>query len=399
MSTPEDLDARLLELLDGQPASVIEGVKNSLAKEEAARIIRELRSTGVEMPALWALDEFLEEEDPEETYRIDPIMLMEADVLLVAQKKIGKSTLVANFIRAIVDEEDFLGRLAVTPLSEGKTIVHFDNELGAVNLRRWLREQQIINTHRVHVSDMRGKLGAFDIMNPVVRSEWAERIRAVNGQVIIFDCLRPALDALGMSEDKEASRFAQALTALKIEAGASDLLLIHHAGHDGSRARGDSALSAWCTDEWKMRLKDQADPFSPRIFSAFGRSKGMPSTELEFDALTRRLILKDGAVVALRTDDQIGHILRIVTAKPGITSGELHSEMHASGITNKGQRASAINQAKLGGQIVAKKVGKSSHFYLPESAGVMWSEADRKAIGSWNVDQMDGGNVDQYVDH
>ena len=181
MSTPEDLDARLLELLDGQPESVIEGVKNSLAREEAARIIRELRSTGVEMPALWALDEFLEEGDPEETYRIDPIMLMEADVLLVAQKKIGKSTLVANFIRAIVDEEDFLGRLAVTPLSEGKTIVHFDNELGAVNLRRWLREQQIINTHRVHVSDMRGKLGAFDIMNPVVRSEWAERIRAVNG--------------------------------------------------------------------------------------------------------------------------------------------------------------------------------------------------------------------------
>lgn len=376
MTVDDDFDPRLMELLAGQTEAVIEGVKSGLAREEAARIIRALRSTGVEAPPLWALDEFLSEPDPEETYRVEPIMLMEADVLVVAQKKIGKSTLVSNFIRSIVDEEPFLGKLPVTALPEGKTIVHFDNELGEVNLRRWLREQQIENTHRVRVADMRGKLGTFNILDPEVRTEWANKVRAVNGHIIIFDCLRPALDALGMSEDKEASRFAQALTALKIEAGASDLLLIHHAGHDASRARGDSALSAWCTDEWKLRLSSQDNPFSPRVFSAFGRSKGLPATELEYDALSRRLILASGAVVALRTDDHVEHVRRAVDAEPGMNSTQLREALHKRGITNGGQKSTGIREAQERGLIYKQKVGRESFFYPPRAGDVMWAPND-----------------------
>jgi hypothetical protein len=329
--------------------------------------------------------------DRPESFRIDPIMLMDADVLLVAQKKVGKSTLVSNFVRALVDAEPFLGRLPVTPLEEGRTIVHFDNELGEDNLRRWLRDQQIRNTDRVFVADMRGKLGSFNILNPEVRSEWAERIRAVNGQVIIFDCLRPALDALGMSEDKEASRFAQALTALKIEAGAGDLLLVHPAGHGATRACGDSALAAWCTDEWKLRLESQDNPFSPRVFSAFGRSNGLAPTNLEYDPLTRRLSLADHTVATARVGGNVGIVQAIVQRQPGIAATALRDALGKEGVTNGGHRSEAIREDQAQGLVVRVKQGRSSAFFPPSAAEVMWME---RSEGDEGEDGWSGSDND-----
>ena len=163
-----DLEALMLRLSDEDP-DVVEQVRRQLARIRADEIVREARgvSSGP-IPALTSLATFLETPDREEAFRIEPIMLMEADVLLVAQKKVGKSTLVSNFERSLVDGQPFLGRLAVTPLEPGRTVAHFDNELGESNLRRWLRDQQIRNTDRVFVTDMRGKLTTFNILNPEV---------------------------------------------------------------------------------------------------------------------------------------------------------------------------------------------------------------------------------------
>nr|WP_275445460.1 AAA family ATPase [Microbacterium aurum] len=341
----------------------------------ADQIVRDARGdASIPAPDLTALSEFLSVPDRPETYRIDQIMLMDADVLLVAQKKIGKSTLVSNFVRSLVDNEPFLGRFGVTPLEPGRSVVHFDNELGEDNLRRWLREQKIQGTDRVYVADLRGRLATFNILNPEIRAEWADKLRAANAQVIIFDCLRPALDALGMSEDKEASRFAQALTALKIESGASDLLLVHHAGHDASRARGDSALSAWCTDEWKMRLESQDNPFSPRVFSAFGRSAGLASTRLDYDPLTRRLSLADTTVVAAKVNSNIEVVREAVEHSPGMNSTQLRKALGAAGMTSGGDRSTAMREAREQGLIVRVKSGRENVFYPPSAAEVMWLE-------------------------
>jgi hypothetical protein len=371
-----DLDALMLRLADEDP-DVVEQVRRQLARMRADEIVREARGVATgPLPALTSLATFLDTPDREEAFRIEPIMLMEADVLLVAQKKVGKSTLVSNFERSLVDGQPFLGRLAVTPLEPGRTVAHFDNELGESNLRRWLRVQQIRNTDRVFVVDMRGRLTTFNILNPEVRSEWAARLREVNTQVIVFDCLRPALDALGMSEDKEASRFAQALTALKIEAGASDLLLVHHAGHDATRARGDSALSGWCTDEWKLRLESQDNPFSPRVFSAFGRSNGLAPTRLEYDPLTRRLCLADMTVATARSSSNADRVREVVDRSPGINASQLRDALAAAGMTNGGDRSTAIREAGEQGLVVRVKAGRSHTFYPPGAAEVMWMERD-----------------------
>ena len=126
-----DIDVdRLMERLEGEDASVVEQVQRQLSRIRAEQIVREARGdASIPAPDLTALSDFLSVPDRPETYRIDQIMLMDADVLLVAQKKIGKSTLVSNFVRSLVDNEPFLGRFPVTPLELGRTVVHFDNEL------------------------------------------------------------------------------------------------------------------------------------------------------------------------------------------------------------------------------------------------------------------------------
>lgn len=363
--TDIDLDALMERLTDEDP-SVIEQVQRQLARMRADQIVREARGAPTMPP-------------PD---------------LLVAQKKVGKSILVSNFVRALVDVEPFLGRLAVTPLEPDRTIVHFDNELGADNMRRWLRAQRIVNTSRVFVADMRGKLATFNILNPEIRNEWAERIRAVNGQVIIFDCLRPALDALGMSEDKEASRFAQALTALKIESGATDLLLVHHAGHDGSRARGDSALAGWCTDEWKLSLESQDNPFSPRVFSALGRSNDMQPTRLEYDPLSRRLSLAEQSVTSERTDSNVDLVCEAVRRSPGLNSTQLRDALASAGVKNGGDRSVALREAQERGMVIAVKSGRSKVFYPPSAAEVMWMERAEDDASAGMGDSVGQGRED-----
>jgi hypothetical protein len=48
--------------------------------------------------------------------------------------------------------------------------------------------------------------------------------------------MRAILDALGLSEDKDAGKFLTGLDAMLTEAVITDAKVIHHMGHSGERA-------------------------------------------------------------------------------------------------------------------------------------------------------------------
>ena len=79
----------------------------------------------------------------------------------------------------------------------------------------------------------RGRVSTFDILDPDTRSQWAARMRGSNG--VIFDCLRPILDALGLDENRYAGRLLMAIDELLNEAGVPEALIVHHMGHSGER--------------------------------------------------------------------------------------------------------------------------------------------------------------------
>ena len=89
----------------------------------------------------------------------------------------------------------------------------------------------------------RGRVSTFDILDPDTRSQWAARMRGSNG--VIFDCLRPILDALGLDENRYAGRLLMAIDELLNEAGVPEALIVHHMGHSGERRRGDSRIIDW----------------------------------------------------------------------------------------------------------------------------------------------------------
>ena len=200
-------------------------------------------------------------------------------------------------MKSLVDGSPYLGRFDVVPTT-GRVVI-IDNELDPRQIKANYAAQGIDNTDRVGIVPLRGKVSTFDITDPTTRAEWATKLRELDAQVVIFDCLRPLIDALGLSEDKDAGRVLVAFDALLADAGVSDGLVVHHMGHSGERSRGDTRIRDWPDAEWKIVKKknehgDSADD-APRFFSAFGRDVFVPESRLNFDPDIKALVLSEGS--------------------------------------------------------------------------------------------------------
>jgi len=289
-------------------------------REAATKIVRQEDAGEITDPPLQRLDQFLAIEDDPAVYRIEGLWPVGGRVINAAQYKAGKTTMVANLIRSLADGEKFLGQFNVR--QPAGTIVLFDNELDQRMMRRWLRDQTIINEDRVVVVSLRGYVGTFDLLNEECRARWAKKLRNVFASVIILDCLRPVLDALGLSEDKEAGRFLVAFDALLEESGASESLVTHHMGHNGERSRGDTRIRDWPDVEWtlvreKPEEGEEPDANARRYFKAYGRDVDQPEALLTYDHESRALSIAGGSRKDTAIDgvvpDVLAHLSRLVT--------------------------------------------------------------------------------------
>jgi hypothetical protein len=192
--------------------------------------------------------------------------------------------------------------------------------MSEAQLDAWLATQQIRNDDRVWPISLRGNAGAFDLLDPNVRAEWAVRFRQTGTRYLILDCLRPVLDVLGLEEKGDAGRFLVAFDALLAEAQIPEALVVHHMGHTGDRARGDSRLRDWPDVEWRLVRADD-DPSSARFLSAFGRDVDVPENQLAFEPTTRRLSLIGGSRQDARTRGALDAIVEVLVAAPEPLSG------------------------------------------------------------------------------
>lgn len=221
--------------------------------------------------------------------RIDNVMQDQALVLFTAQYKAGKTTAVDNLIRSLVDADPFLGVFTVR--EPVKRLVLIDTEMSQDMVRTWLADQKIKNTSAVaDVICLRGEVASFDILSDERRSEWAAYLREIGCDYLILDCLSPVLEALGLDENHDIGKFLIAFRALLAEAGIDgDATIVHHMGHTGERARGDSKLPGGADSIWKLVRDNPDDESSPSYFSANGRDVDVSQGLLHYDASTRRL--------------------------------------------------------------------------------------------------------------
>jgi hypothetical protein len=158
---------------------------------------------------------------------------------------------------------------------------------------------------------LRGKVSAFDITDDRVRAQWARRLRDAGCDFLIFDCLRPLLDALGLDENKDCGKVLVAFDALLDEAGVTDALVVHHMGHGQERARGDSRLLDWPDAIWSL-VREDDNPHSKRFFRAHGRDVDVAEGEIAYDPATRRLTYQGGSRAQARTNAALAAVLDVL---------------------------------------------------------------------------------------
>ena len=262
----------------------------------------------VDPPELLTLRDRLARPRTPTRWRIDGWQPAGSRVVLAAQFKAGKTTLVGNLVRSLVDGDDWLDKHEVTQVSG--TVAVLDFEMGADQLDDWLRDQRIHNDDRVLVDpDARAGRRVRPPRRAQVLAEWAKLLRDRDTGYLALDCLRPILDALGLDEHRDAGRFFVALDQLLTDAGIADALVVHHMGHFGERSRGDSRIRDWPDVEWRLVRQDD-EPGSARYISAYGRDVDVVESELLYDPTSRHLTIVGGS----RRDAAIRAALRDVTA-------------------------------------------------------------------------------------
>lgn len=249
-------------------------------------------SASVATPRFLLLSAWMLLSDPPMRWLIDGWMLVGSRVLVVAQFKAGKTTLVGNVVRSVADGVPFLGEAVTSPLNAGETAVVLDFEMFGIQLKEWMKALAIQNTDRVVVKPLRGIAQSFNILDSRCRSEWAKDLRAVNCKFLIIDCIGPLMSALDIDESSntQVAKFLRLIDELLVEAGIANCWLIHHMGHDERKPRGASAVLGWC--DVTITLSRSGDVSTgQRSISAAGRDVSQKKRNLLYDVPTHRFTL------------------------------------------------------------------------------------------------------------
>lgn len=314
-------------------------VRNAFIQEAAEHKKREIQNGRIELPPIYLLTEFLEQEDNPTRYVIDDLWPIGGNVLFAAPAKFGKSTVTMNLVRSLLDGTAFLDHFAVDPILPDEGILLVDLEMSEDRVRREIRLQQIENKAGLHVVPMRGLTNQLDLFNPETRKLWVNYCKAHKIRTLIIDPLAPLFGYLGVEENDNTAvnKFFQVLDQMKKEAGIRDLLVTHHSGHTADwRPRGASRFNDWPDALWLAKVEDILDPQSPRQFFARGRDVGDTFNgpgALVRDNETRRLSFTTDVVhPVVQIIDTRGMVNNHVYTHQGQVTRDLLEGLRAAGV-------------------------------------------------------------------
>ena len=284
--------------------------KRLVDQEDAAKLFRQ-------PPPPTTLNNELAVPDEPVAYRIAQLAPVGSNVLLAAQYKTGKTTLVNDLARCLVDGDRFLGTYAVEPF-EGRVAI-FNYEVGRDQYRRWFRDVGVTNAERIAMFALRGY--RVPILVPHIEDWVVEQLKAVEASVWIVDpYARAASGSLTNENDNtEAGAFLETLDVIKERAGIQELVLVTHTGRGEQEAGEEHGRGATRLDDWPdVRWLYMAGKGDTRFFRAHGRDVDTDETAVAYDKATRRLTLSGGDRYTVEMEALKGAVLTIVTNKPGV---------------------------------------------------------------------------------
>jgi hypothetical protein len=321
------------------------------------------------------MDDFLNQQDEEEHYRIHGLWPAQGRVLLAAAAKAGKTTMViGNLLPSLIDGIPFLGNHATEPTT--RRIVVFNMEVGERTLRTWMRKSGIQRSNQVTIVNLRGKASALQLATEEGRARLTQFLISHNTEIVILDPLAPVLASLGLDENDNSqiaqffSWWSEALTA----AGVHDDLIVHHTGHAGERSRGASRLLDEPDAIWTLkrdRPEDDPDsdfqPLERRYLHAYGRDVELPDSPLSFDPDTGRLRIMEGTREQIRAREKAERyydaILQYVRDNPGASTEAIKEGLPY----REGAIGNALKQMRDIGLVDFTKQGKLTFHFVRDT--------------------------------
>jgi hypothetical protein len=262
----------------------------------------------------------------EDPYRIDGLLPSDAAMLIVAQRKTGKTTLTLNLTRSLITGELFLAKFPVRPIDGRVGVLNY--EVSGSQFGMWA-DQAGVPADRLFLVNLRGR------RNPLTdqedRGRLADLLREQEIEALIVDPFGRACGGTNQNDSGEVGSWLVDLDRFaRSEVGALDLIVTAHAGWNGKRTRGSSALEDWA-DSVLMMTRDDKDE-DTRYLRAFGRDVHLEEDRLEFDQPTRSLSLTGSGGQrenrqSGKVDDLVGLVATHVQQQPGSSVADLQRAM------------------------------------------------------------------------
>lgn len=217
--------------------------------------------------------------------RADGLIPSDASALLVAQRKTGKTTAELNYARSLLTGEPLLGTFDVRPLDGRVALLNY--EVSAAQIGRWAHEHSV-PADRLVLVNLRGRRNPLTDVED--RAKLASYLRSHDTEAVIVDPFGRAFTGASQNDSGEVGAWLVDLDRfVRSEVGATDLMLSAHAGWNGERTRGASALEDWADVVITMTRGEDED--GHRYLRAMGRDVDLEEDRLIFDPATRTLTL------------------------------------------------------------------------------------------------------------
>jgi hypothetical protein len=338
-----------------------------------------------------SLAEQLAIEDPEVEYFVESLADSSSNVLLTAQYKAGKTTLLFNLAKCAVDNVKFLDQYKVS-IREGSTVAYFNFELEQREAKRQLADMNIEHPERIYIEHLKGQ--RFSLPSPVTEAWAVSYLKSRNVSLWIMDPFAAAFEGEENS-NSEVREWCKAIDRIKLAAGVDVMVLATHTGgshENGFRARGATRLNDWVDVFWNYRHGGdgvEIPPDNKRWLRAFGRGDvNVAELSLDYNVGTRWMSVdeagesrSEAGTATLAEKAEL--IVKQQPAGERINGGDLREAM---GCTGKGrayaQGTNAIKKALDNNWITCEKVGVSKLYGPGSETSAVFSWSAKTAIGS-----------------
>ncbi|GAA4698365.1 AAA family ATPase [Nocardioides nanhaiensis] len=310
-------------------------------------------------------------EVPQE-YLIDGLLIEGGNMLLAAQKKSGKSTLMMNMMKSLCDGDPFLGQFAVRP-PDGR-VAWWDYELDQNYATNMLRKMNIRTPERASALHLRGF--STPLIAPAVQDWAVEWLTRRQVKVWIIDPFGAVFTGEENSND-DVREWHKAVDLIKRRAGVSEVVVVTHTGHGEAeegfeRTRGASRLGDWADNTWAWSGSGLANeregvPATQRWLIA-AQSRGVEMQKWTVDCDTTdwslRVVGQGGRVEATKTRIQSAILDVLRTSTEPVSGKAISNAVTGKDETIRKQLAGLVESGVL--TVQENLHGRGSWYSIPD---------------------------------